>query len=241
MTQLLDFHPLQRLPAPSRGLSALLHIASLASFAFSFRHLMITENPINDSYGWHFQFLTIIGLVLSTITFTIGLLSDITLSPALFTIKNYLTITSAPLEILISLLYWGLRAIDPKLVLPDWAPSLDPIVDLSFHAVPSAVLLVDVLFFSPPWTVSVVPATGISSSIALGYWFWVEECYRHNKFYPYPIFDEVGPTGRVLLFGASAVTMTLGVITLQAVHGYINGTDVPGTIKSNPKKTKKRQ
>jgi len=232
MGSLQDYHPLQRLAAPSRGLSALLHIASLASFGYSFRYLTITENPINDSYGWHFQFLTIIGLSLSTITFAIALLADITLSPQLFRVKNYLTITSAPLEILISLLYWGLRAIDPKLVLPDWAPPLDASIDLGFHLVPSVVLMVDVLFFSPPWTISVLPAIGISSSIAIGYWFWVEECYRYNGFYPYPIFDEAGPQGRVILFGSSAVTMTLGVWALKYTYGALNGSDVPGHIKT---------
>jgi hypothetical protein len=94
------------------------------------------------------------------------------------------------------------------------------------------VLIIDVLFFSPPWTIAALPAIGISSSIAIGYWFWVEECYKNNGFYPYPIFDEAGPQGRIFLFAMSAVTMSLGVWGLQFAYGILNGTDVPGKIKA---------
>jgi hypothetical protein len=85
----------------------------------------------NESYGWHFQYLTIIGLMLATLTFTAGALADLTLSPRLFHIKNLLSMCSAPLECLISTLYWGLRAIDPKLVVPeelelDFMPGMCP-------------------------------------------------------------------------------------------------------------------
>lgn len=62
-------------------------------------------------YGWHFQFLTIIGLTLATTTFAFALLADLTKSPRLFLIKNMLSVCSTPLEALISILYWGLRAV----------------------------------------------------------------------------------------------------------------------------------
>jgi FAR-17a/AIG1-like protein len=85
----------------------------------------------NDSYGWHFQYLTIIGLALATLTFIAGAFADITLSQRVFQVKNVLSMCSAPLECLISALYWGLRAIDPKLVVPeelelDFLPGMCP-------------------------------------------------------------------------------------------------------------------
>jgi hypothetical protein len=70
----------------------------------------------NESFGWHFQFLTIIGLALATITFMFGLLADLSLSPRLFLVKNILSMTSAPLEVLVTLLYWLLRAVCLTLV-----------------------------------------------------------------------------------------------------------------------------
>lgn len=87
--------------------------------------------------------------------------------------------------------------IDEKLVLPDWAPPLPFHTDLSFHAIPSLSLVVDLLFFSPPYTIAFAPALALSGCIAFGYWFWIERCYRFNNFYPYPIFEMLGTAERV--------------------------------------------
>jgi hypothetical protein len=56
-------------------------------------------------------------------------------------------------------------------------------IDISFHAVPSVVLLIDLLFLSPPWTISIFPALGLSGTIAFGYWFWIEQCFFYNGWY----------------------------------------------------------
>ncbi|EMC91055.1 hypothetical protein BAUCODRAFT_160624 [Baudoinia panamericana UAMH 10762] len=218
-------HPLQRLPAPSRGASALLHTVGLCSFTYSFSYLVTNPNPVNDSYGWHLQYLTIIGLSLATITFAIALLADITLSRRLFAFKNWLSVASAPMECLITMLYWGLRAIDPKLVLPDWAPPLSRIADLSFHAAPSIALVTDLLFFSPPYTIAFLPALGLSGIIAFGYWLWIEQCYHYNNFYPYPIFTLLNTQQRIGLFAGSALLMTLSTGFLTWVYGVVNGTE----------------
>ena len=73
----------------------------------------LVDNPniANESYGWHFQFLTIIGLALAWLTFVTGAIADITASRNLFLLKNGLLFCSAPLETLISVLYWGLRLV----------------------------------------------------------------------------------------------------------------------------------
>lgn len=63
----------------------------------------------NQAYGWHFQYLTVIGLTLSTFTFATALLADVTLSRRLFLVKNLLSVCCCPMEVLISVLYWGLR------------------------------------------------------------------------------------------------------------------------------------
>lgn len=87
--------------------------------------------------------------------------------------------------------------IDPKLVLPDWAPPLGLAADLSFHAVPSLTLVADLLLFSPPYTIALPPALGLSGCIAFGYWVWIERCYRFNHFYPYPLFAIMSTTQRI--------------------------------------------
>lgn len=65
----------------------------------------------DGAYGWHFQYLTVIGLSLATLTFIVGLLADLTLSARLFLVKNILSLCSAPMEVLISVLYWGFRLV----------------------------------------------------------------------------------------------------------------------------------
>ena len=178
----------------------------------------------NQSYGWHFQYLTIIGLSLATVTFALGLLADITESRTLFLAKNILSCCSAPLETVISTLYWGLRAIDPQLVVPKEL-ELPVETDLSFHLIPTTVLLIDLLFLSPPWTISIVPALALSGVIAFGYWFWIELCYSKNGFYPYPLFAMLDQTQRVGLFVGSAVVMTLSTVILKWLYGKVNGVE----------------
>jgi hypothetical protein len=69
--------------------------------------------------------------------------------------------------------------------------------DLSFHAVPAISLCIDLLLFSPPYTIAFLPAFSLSGVIAFGYWFWIEQCYYYNKFYPYPIFEMLSTTQRI--------------------------------------------
>jgi len=173
------YHPLQRLASPSRGVSAVIHLAGIVSFTLSYKYLIDYPTHINDSYGWHWQHLTILGLTVAYATFVVGLLADLTLSPKLFLIKNTLSLCSAPLEVLISILYWGICAIDRNLVVPPEI-HLAPLPDVGFHAAPSILLVIDLLFLSPPWTINALPAMGLSSMIAVAYWAWVEQCYKHN-------------------------------------------------------------
>ena len=183
---------------------------------------MDVPNIINDSYGWHFQYLTIIGLALATTTFSVGLLADLTESPALFYTKNALSTASAPLEVLISVLYWGLRAIDERLVIPEFMV-LNPWADVGFHAVPALLLTFDLLFLSPPWTISPVAAAGLSGSLAMSYWWWVEQCHSHNGWYPYPLFEKLDPPYRALVFVGSALMMTLSTAGLKSLYERVNG------------------
>jgi hypothetical protein len=135
--------------------------------------------PMPVEFGGHYQFLTIIGLALALCTFTIGLLADLTLLPGLFRVKNFLAVCSAPLEILISILYWGLCAIDKSLVFPPES-HLDFLPDFGFHAAPSLFLALDLLLLSPPWTIHGFAIMALSQTIAFLYWFWIEYCYKRN-------------------------------------------------------------
>ena len=173
-------HILQRLDSPARSISALIHLAGIASFSASFAYLRLFPSPYSTSFGGEFQFLTIIGLALAQTTFVIGLVSDLTLNARLFAIKNVLSVCSAPLEVLVSILYWSLCAIDRELVVPP-DHELPFLPDLGFHAMPAIMLALDLLLLSPPWTIKAYGAMIISMSLAFLYWGWVELCFSHNN------------------------------------------------------------
>ncbi|KAE9381249.1 integral membrane protein-like protein [Stipitochalara longipes BDJ] len=235
-SSIATYHPLQRLASPSRGVSAAIHIAGIISFTLSYKYLIDFPSHINASYGWHWQYLTILGLTVAYATFIFGLLADLTLSPKLFLIKNTLSLCSAPLEVLISILYWGICAIDRSLVVPPEI-HLAPLADIGFHAAPSILLVIDLLFLSPPWTINALPAMGLSSALAVAYWAWVEQCYKYNGFYPYPLFEAVDTSGRALVFTGAALLMTGSTIMLRWLYGRVNGLtatekrSVPGNVK----------
>lgn len=161
---------------------------------------------------------------MATITFAVGLLADITLSRQLFLVKNILSCCSAPMETLISILYWGLKGIDPELVVPkELALPLPP--DMSFHLAPTVMLLIDLLFLSPPWTISAIPALALSMSIAFAYWFWIEHCFSKNNFMPYPLLEILTTPQRAGLFIGSALVMTLSTVVLKWLYGKVNGVE----------------
>lgn len=119
-----------------------------------------------------------------------------------------------------------LNKADESLVLPSWAERLPLSADLSFHFIPALALTLDLLFFSPPYTISAAPAFALSSVIAIAYWFWIELCFQHNGFYPYPLFAVLDFYGRLGLFAGSAFVMGISTLALKLVYGRVNGLEM---------------
>jgi len=97
-------------------------------------------------------------------------------------------------------------------------------------------LALDLLFLSPPWTISLAPAFVLSAAIAFAYWFWIELCYSHNGFYPYPLFEMLDTTQRIGLFTFSAVLMVGSTAMLKWMYVRVNGEtggkdERPGQVK----------
>lgn len=177
----MNRHSLQRLDSPARSSSALIHVVGLASFQATFSSLFSdpNPNPVFEGYGGAFNYLTIIGLALARITFLVGLLADLTRSSTLFSVKNALSVCSAPLELVISILYWGLRAISRELVAPPGI-TLPFLPDIGCHAMPAIMLTLDLLLLSPPWTIKAYGAMALSMTLAVFYWIWIEHCFSQN-------------------------------------------------------------
>lgn len=70
------------------------------------------------------------------------------------------------------------------------------------------------------------------------YRWWVEHCYSHNGFYPYPLFAVLDTTQRVFLFVGAAMTMTASTMMLKWLYGRVNGLKgaqtraKPGNVKA---------
>jgi hypothetical protein len=133
------------------------------------------------------------------------------------------------MEIVISILYWGLRAIDTSLVVPPDLPLPPFLVDLAFHLIPAVVLTLDTTLLSPPWPSSPMNPHAqmimlvASTVVAFSYWWWIELCYKHNGFYPYPIFALLTTAQRVGLFAVSGATMWGVGGALRALYVWVNG------------------
>lgn len=155
-------HPLQRLASPSRSISAIIHLLGIASFSASFRWLFLYPSPENEKFGGVFQFLTIIGLALALTSMVLGLLADITLSSALFNAKNVISVCSTPLEVLVSILYWGITIIDKRLLVPE-EYQLPFWPDFGFHASkppPKAAMTAGCVWKLSHWPCQAVPWPG---------------------------------------------------------------------------------
>jgi hypothetical protein len=103
------------------------------------------------------------------------------------------------------------------------------IYDLGFHLVPAVVLSIDALLLSPPWPSSPMNQQApvitliLSTVIAFAYWFWIELCYSHNGFYPYPIFEILTTNQRIGLFAVSGVIMWVVGGGLRVAYAKVNG------------------
>jgi hypothetical protein len=188
------------------------------------------DSPLqNESFGWHLQFLTILGITICTTCFIFGLVADVTNNVTCFTIKNYIALVAAPIEIVISILYWGLRAISRDLVVPPDLPLPPFLYDLTFHFFPALLLAIDALLLSPPWPSSPMNPQApllmlvMSTAVAFLYWWWIEICYLYNGFYPYPIFDMLSTHQRIGLFAVSGSIMWVVGGVLRASYAYLNG------------------
>jgi hypothetical protein len=167
-------------PVRHRVLSTLLHGVGLAAFAWGWAFRANIRNPLLDGYGGSLQFITFNAFAISTATFGIALLADVFSTRRLSPVKNALASVAAPLNFLVSVMYWGMRAVDKNLLVKE-GYSLPVVPDLCYHAMPAVVLTLDVVFLSPPSTVTVAQMLRTAGGLAVVYWVWIEHTYTMNN------------------------------------------------------------
>jgi len=212
--------------SPATWKSLLFHLGALYALTSAFQNMKAPSplgNYITTQTGSWYQFLTVLGLCSAIITMSLAVLKDLIPSWKLLDVaKNTIGIVSVPVEGLISVLYWGLRAYDPALLVPPDPRYQIPLpLDLSLHAVPALILWIDFLFLSPPFSKKSRPWF-LSILLTAGYTSWMEYCAQRNGNFPYPFFGEMDLPQR-LTFYACAMVVNVGLFyAANGIHFMVD-------------------
>ncbi|MCO5589615.1 hypothetical protein L7F22_043583 [Adiantum nelumboides] len=225
---------------PGRLAAFAWHGVSLVILTYALRRLPIHANisgfNIEEQFGSHYQFLTVLGLWFSRLTTLFALSSDIYPSSAgMRKFKTMLMALTMPAEVLISLLYWPILLLDPSLLIPPrkvmnpdnpaqliWETVRLPLLDdLSFHAAPAIFLVLDYLIFEPPFPKEIHPAA-VSALSTAAYGIWVEICANKNGNYPYPLLGILSNAQRVGLYSVCAILFVGITTSVTLLHKAID-------------------
>ncbi|KIK59784.1 hypothetical protein GYMLUDRAFT_44239 [Collybiopsis luxurians FD-317 M1] len=180
------------------------------------------DTLIRSQYGGHFQYLTIQGLFLACATALISLIEDLVPSGnGLRSLKRILLITSMPVTIVISSIYWPLLFLATRLILPVEEGTTSPhasqfirlplSMDFALHAAPAISLLVDFLMLGKRLSRNELRfgTPAVSFFYTSFYAWWVERCASFNGKFPYPFLTESSLEIRMAIyFGAGSLALT---------------------------------
>ena len=218
-----------------------LHLISTLTAFQTLSHVLTqrrSSSRISQSYGSHFQYLTVIALLLSFFTFLTSLIHSVmTFFPSstpttctrtsttsssiarsirqrrpLDRLHRTLRFIAAPVELTIAAVYWPLYFLDPSLLTEK--RSLPPVhLDVALHLLPAAFLVLDYVVVLPPdrrLRVDSRLALVFYAAFLAGYVVWLAECQRRNGFWAYPVLERVGV--EVMAIGFVVLTGFLGVM-----------------------------
>ncbi|KAI7850985.1 FAR-17a/AIG1-like protein [Circinella umbellata] len=176
----------------------LLNIVGLLSNAYGFSSLTGIFPP-DIGFGGLFQFLTIIGLTLATITFALKIIRFV-IPNALEDIYKSVAYVTTPMEGLITLLYWPMVIYSKDLLQHQEVPFVLPLpLDMSLHLWPAVLLWIDFLLFDIEFVRSKthIYVIYIFTLLYLG---WSSYCFARNGFWVYPFLAEFSTIGRATFF-----------------------------------------
>lgn len=249
----------QTLAQPNASLQSVWYSIGLATCSFAFSQFEYLESlagiDLSLEFGGHYQFLTNCGLALTFATLLLSLTNVLAPTvPYVGRIKTMASIITLPVETMISLLYWTVLSIDPSLLVPSKQVE-DPmnpgqfvtevvrlplVTDISMHAFPAVLLLVDYLVFSPPFStrrsgVLRLPFPHLLSLFStLAYCVWAEVCNYHNGHYPYPLLSLLSNAQRAGLYLLCAFLIVTVVEIAQQVHRVVDASLNRTWVVPNP-------
>ncbi|KAI9279430.1 FAR-17a/AIG1-like protein [Umbelopsis sp. AD052] len=211
----------------SRFTRTSLHLLGSVSNLWALYNVGRIVNPYANGFGGHYQYLTILGLTVATISFLLCLIRDF-IPGFLNKVHSVIGSIAVPLEGLISALYWGMIFLDPKLLIPADAPKIPVFVDCCLHLFPALFLWIDFLFFNVEFKRSSSHVVNIYL-FTIAYYVWTSYCYSKNKYYAYPFLADMTTNGRLVFFAVSGticwLMYELGAYIHKSLHPPLSTKD----------------
>lgn len=179
---------------------------------------------IATSYGGHLQFLTILSLALSLLHQLLAVFSQLTRLRSLNALQSWVLMVTAPLEVVVAILYWPLKLYNNDLVKdPRFGLKIDPQLDRKCHLYPAILeLLSATVFAQRKWRSGLVAPLALFIAIAGAYWSWAEHANSINGFYPYPLLGILEFHQKAILIGGAAFVAFLVFKVIQSVQKRTN-------------------
>jgi hypothetical protein len=137
----------------------------------------------------------LLGLLLSTLVSSSGMLNDIIHSVNLDRTRRIIRFIAMPLEVTITLSYWLVYFSNVSLLVDQRAGSLMPLwKDIGLHLLPALFMLGEYYILPPKQALhmrSDLAFIAFAGSLSI-YSLWLVICYQKNGFWPYPLLAKVG-------------------------------------------------
>lgn len=205
-------------------LRAVIIAAAVAIYSSAIRFLEVEDSsPISKLYGGHFIFLTVWGLALSFVQSVVAAFAVFSGLRTVYALSNYLLMLSAPVELLITMLYWTINLVNPTLVLDPAVIQLPLAVDLQIHLWPAILQLLQAIWVPYSlWYAGKVGPFIAFGSLTIVFWLWTSYTYSINGVYPYPLLEILSEPARMALFAVCCLILVLFFKLIQKLQHKIH-------------------
>jgi hypothetical protein len=195
----------------------LARFGGLYACTYSFTWLLSINSPTAASFGWHFQYLTVLGLLLTAITLLASMLNS--------DAKQLLLGVTVPVESLVTSMYWSLALYDPALVVLDASIGIPLLVDLCFHLFPFLAVATELFVYTPEFKASQVHVV-VLSVLSVVYGVWAHVCFYMNGYWIYPFLTHLSDEYRIGFFVVGSVLGVVAYGVAAQLHARMHNSKV---------------
>lgn len=189
------------------GVRTLVSLVAAYSYWYAIMATLARDLPITRSFGGIYMFLTNLGVCMSLIQQVLSLVADVTGLRLAAALSNVALLVSAPLELLITTIYWPIKFYNGALLMdPKLGIKIAPWLDRQLHLYPAIYQTICAVSYPHRrWVYGNLSLLVLYSSFALGYFWWTSYLAEVNGFYPYPLLSLLSGSGTLALYSVCAV------------------------------------